>query len=91
MVEPFVIYVSDHCPTCPEALLIADRVKKLYPSVDLAVFNVDHEKPRPEVFAVPTYMLADQIAFLGNPTDEQIEELLGNTEFVEDEIPSATP
>ena len=91
MAEPFVVYVSDHCPTCPEALLIAERLKQLYPSVDVTVSNVDQERPHPEVFAVPTYMLGDRIAFLGNPTDEQIEELFGNTEFVEDDIPSARP
>ena len=89
MAEPFVVYVSDHCPTCPVALLIVERVKQLYPSVEVTVFNVDRERPRPEVFAVPTYMLGDRIAFLGNPTDEQIEELFADAEFVEDKTPSA--
>ena len=91
MAEPFVVYVSDHCPTCPDALLIAERVKQLFPSVDVTVSNVDQERPHPEVFAVPTYMIGDRIAFLGNPTDEQIVELFADTEFDEDETPSATP
>ena len=34
-------------------------------------------------------MLGDRIAFLGNPTDEQIEELFADTEFVEGKTPSA--
>ena len=32
-------------------------------------------------------MLGDRIAFLGNPTDKQIEELFGDTEFAEDYKP----
>ncbi len=74
----FVVYVSDHCPTCPDALMVAEDVRKRYPSVEVEIFNVDRKKPRAEIFAVPTYMLDDRIAFLGNPTDEQIDDLFGN-------------
>ncbi len=76
----FVVYVSDHCPTCPDALVVAEDVRTRYPSVKVEIFNVDRKKPRAEVFAVPTYMLDDRIAFLGNPTDQQIEGLFGHPE-----------
>ncbi len=58
--------------------MVAEDVRKRFPSVEVEIFNVDRKKPRAEIFAVPTYMLDDRIAFLGNPTDEQIEDLFGN-------------
>ena len=54
----------------------AKRLEEQYPELEVELFNVDDRKPRDEVFAVPTYMLDDEIVFLGNPSDEQIYELL---------------
>lgn len=75
--ERLVVFVSDHCPTCPEALTTARSVQQRYPDLEVEIFNVDERKPRPEVFAVPTYMIDNHIAFLGNPSEEDIEKLLG--------------
>ena len=67
-----VVFVSDHCRTCPDAVDTAKRLDEQYPELEVERFNVDEAKPRDEVFAVPTYMLDDEIVFLGNPTDKQI-------------------
>jgi hypothetical protein len=74
--QVLTVYISDHCPSCIDAKDIARRVREQYPAVEVETFNVDRGRPRSEVFAVPTYMLDDRIVFLGNPTDEQIDQLL---------------
>jgi hypothetical protein len=38
---------------------------------------------KPIFFAVPTYTVDGKIVFLGNPTDQQIHELLGKAQFEE--------
>jgi hypothetical protein len=71
------VFVSEHCFNCKESLLIADQIRRQYPHVRVTVFNIDNHKPHADIFAVPTYTVDDKIAFLGNPTDQQICELLG--------------
>lgn len=80
-----VVFVSNHCPSCPDALEIAQRVRQRYPGVAVEIFNIDDDEPHPDVFAVPTYMLDDQVVSLGNPTDEQLEQLLISCESDLDE------
>ena len=70
-----IVFVSDHCPTCPDAVDIAKKVNERYSWLEVELFNVDEEEPQDDVFAVPTYMLDEKIVFLGNPSDEQIAEL----------------
>ena len=80
-----VVFVSNHCPSCPDALEIARKVRQRHPDVKVETFNVDDEPPHPDVFAVPTYMLDDHVVCLGNPTDEQLDELLFSCETEIDE------
>ena len=70
-----IVFVSDHCPTCPDAVDIAKKVNERYSWLEVELFNVDEEEPQDDVFAVPTYMLDEEIVFLGNPGDERIAEL----------------
>jgi Thioredoxin domain len=70
------VFVSEHCFNCKESLLIAEQIRQQYSNVRVTVFNVDTAKPHADIFAVPTYTLDGKIAFLGNPTDQQIHELL---------------
>ncbi len=70
------VFVSDHCFNCKESLLIAEEIKQKYPHVAVKVFNVDQAKPDVDIFAVPTYALNGEVVFLGNPTDQEIENLL---------------
>ncbi len=71
-----VVFVSEHCPCSKDAIQISQRIQNQYPDVKVKVVNVDVERPDPAVFAVPTYMLDGRIVSLGNPTDEQIADLL---------------
>ena len=80
-----VVFVSDHCPTCPDAVDIAHKLDEQYSWLKVELFNVDEGEPPDVVFAVPTYMLDEEIVFLGNPTDEQSETLF------ESKAPTATP
>jgi hypothetical protein len=72
----FVVYISGHCPTCPEALEVARKVRERYPHLGVETIDVDLKPAREEVFAVPTYMLDDRVVFLGNPTEEEVDSLL---------------
>jgi hypothetical protein len=69
-----VVFVSGHCPTCPDDVNIARKLNERYARLDVALFNVDEAKPRDEVFAVPIYILDEESVFLGNPSDQQIDE-----------------
>ena len=75
--KDLTVFVSDHCFNCKESLSIADQIRKRHPHVRVTVFNVDHAKPHVDIFAVPTYALDGAIVFLGNPTEQQIHDLLG--------------
>ena len=70
------VWVSRHCPSCPEALVIANRLRHRYPSIEVKTLDVEEQPPDDEVFAVPTYILDGRVVFLGNPTDEQVDNLL---------------
>lgn len=71
------VFVSDHCFNCKESLVIAEEIKQRYPDVAVKVFNVDNARPDVDIFAVPTYAFNGKVVFLGNPTDEEIDKLLG--------------
>jgi hypothetical protein len=76
--KELTVFVSDHCFNCKESLVIAEEIKKKYPGVVVKVFNIDNgARPHADIFAVPTYTLNGKVVFLGNPTDKEIENLLG--------------
>ena len=70
------VWVSRHCGSCPEARAIAERLKVRYPSIEVETLDVEERTPDAEVFAVPTYMLDGRVIFLGNPTQEELEQKL---------------
>jgi predicted thioredoxin/glutaredoxin len=71
-----IVYISGHCPTCPDSLEVVRRVRERYPGIGVETLDVDHEPPREEVFAVPTYLFDGTVVFLGNPTNEEVDRLL---------------
>lgn len=62
------IYIGEHCENCQEALSFAEVVRQIE-GVEVRV--IDWDDPRQaipsKVFAVPTYVLNDQVVSLGNP------------------------
>ena len=74
--DELTVFVSDHCFNCKESLQVAEEIKQKYPDIIVNVFNVDHAPPNLDIFAVPTYALNGRVVFLGNPTDDQIANVL---------------
>jgi len=70
------IYISDNCWSCEESSRIASDVASLFPNVTINLINIQDNKVPEEVFAVPTYVLNGKVAYLGNPTREQLIEKL---------------
>jgi hypothetical protein len=76
--KPADRFVSDHCFNCKDSLVIAEQIKQNYPDVHVKIFNIDNgDRHDVDIFAVPTYAFNGKVVFLGNPTETQIEALLG--------------
>ena len=62
------IYISDQCPNCQEALLLAAQARGIA-GIEVSVVNLDTPGQRvpPQVFATPTYVLNGRVVSLGNP------------------------
>jgi hypothetical protein len=62
------IYISDQCPNCWEAVVIAELSRSIV-GLEVTVVNLDvpGQSVPPQVFATPTYMLDGQVVSLGNP------------------------
>lgn len=62
------VFIADHCPGCDEALSLAEEAEARFPGLEVQVVNLDEEGERPEaVFAVPTFLLNEEVLCLGNP------------------------
>ncbi|GBC81629.1 hypothetical protein HRbin10_00741 [bacterium HR10] len=72
------VYVARHCPSCEEARRLARLVDSLFPTLTVHVIDLD-ESPADavDVFAVPTYVFNGRVCFLGNPSEEELCEVLG--------------
>jgi len=71
------IYVARHCPICEEARRLARVVRYKFPALAVDVIDLTHSKAEAgEVFAVPTYVLNGRVRFLGNPSEEELCDLL---------------
>jgi hypothetical protein len=62
------IYISDQCPNCQEAVLIAEQARHIT-GLSVTVVNLDEpgQLVPPQVFATPTYVLDGAVVSLGNP------------------------
>lgn len=76
------VFVSGHCPNCQEARRLAREIVASYPGLTVHVVNLDvtTAPENPDVFAVPTYVLNDEVICLGNPRqswlEQQIDDLM---------------
>ena len=64
------VFVAEDCPNCREAQVLAVRIAKTYPRLQVEIVDMKDEQALvPEiVFATPTFMLNNRIVSLGNPT-----------------------
>jgi glutaredoxin len=70
------IYVADDCWACEETRRLVAEIEPLYPNVEIKLRDVADEHKPDSVFATPTYVLDGRTIFLGNPTQEQLEQKL---------------
>ena len=70
------IYVTDECWSCEETRRIVAEIEPLYPHVDIELRDLSDARKPSSVFATPTYVLDGRTIFLGNPTQEELEQRL---------------
>jgi len=71
------IYVASHCLNCEEAMRLANIASHLFPNLIVEVVDLDQTPTQAtEVFAVPTYVLNGRVCFLGNPSEEELCDIL---------------
>ena len=68
------IYISHHCPSCAEALRLAEEIRRRFVGVDLELIDLEAEDSRniDDVFTVPTYVLNGSTVSRGNPAPEEL-------------------
>ncbi len=68
------IYIARHCPSCEEALRLAEEVKGRYAKLNLELIDLEMEgsKNFDDVFSVPTYVLDGKTLALGNPAPDEL-------------------
>ena len=72
------VFVSDSCPHCPGAVVVANEAKEvLGDQMDVEILNigVDENRQRAldyQIMAVPTIAVNNEVAFVGAPTKEQL-------------------
>lgn len=68
------VFVSEHCPQCPEARALAHEFQKEFVALDVRVIDLDQPGARKpaKVFAVPTFLLNDKIISLGTPYSDEL-------------------
>ena len=70
------IYIANDCWTCEESRRIARRVEVRFPEIDVHLISLDNAERPSYVFAAPTYVLNERVAFLGNPRWHELEQKL---------------
>jgi len=68
------IYIAKHCPSCEEAMRLAQELKSRYVKLNLELIDLDMEgsKNLDDVFSVPTYVLDGRTFALGNPAPDEL-------------------
>ena len=76
------IYVSRYCGNCAHAPEVAELIRREYPAIPVHLIDLaEPQAVAPDnVFATPTYLLDGQRWSLGNPSPQQVRDLLGKLE-----------
>ncbi|MBI3951964.1 MAG: thioredoxin family protein [Acidobacteria bacterium] len=71
------VYVASHCLNCAEARRLAQVAAQTFSDLVVEVIDLDQTPAlSADVFAVPTYVLNNRVCFLGNPSQEELFDLL---------------
>ena len=74
------VYISETCWSCDEAKQIVAEIRPQFPSITIDLRDINDERRPSTVFATPTYVLDGRTIFLGNPTREQLQQKLEETQ-----------
>lgn len=72
------VFVSDSCPHCPGAVVVAEEAKEVLGNqMDVEILNIGISENRQraldyQIMAVPTIAVNNEVAFVGAPTKEQL-------------------
>ena len=70
------VYVQEGCWSCAESWRIAAEIGPQFPQVTVQIVNLAAGRLPTHVFAVPAYVLDDQLIYLGNPYVDDLHERL---------------
>jgi hypothetical protein len=70
------IYITENCWACEESARIAEDIADIFPDITINLRRFNHCGAPEEVFAVPTYVINGKVAYLGNPSREELIEKL---------------
>ena len=72
------VFVSDSCPHCPGAVVVANEAKEvLGDNMDVEILNISDSDNRQraldyQIMAVPSIAVNNVVEFVGAPTKEQL-------------------
>ncbi|MCO5206127.1 MAG: DsbA family protein [Anaerolineae bacterium] len=66
------VYVRAGCWSCEESQRIVADMRGHFPGIEIALRDTANCSMPTDVFAVPTYVLNDQVLFVGNPSREDL-------------------
>jgi hypothetical protein len=70
------VYVSSDCWSCAESRRIVADVVPNFPDVVLELLEMNGRALPEPIFAVPTYVLNGRVISLGNPTRQELSNIL---------------
>lgn len=70
------VYVSSDCWLCAESRKIVADVVPNFPDVALELLEMNGRTLPEPIFAVPTYVLNGRVISLGNPTRQELSNIL---------------
>lgn len=70
------VYITENCWACQEAKRIVADIKALFPEITIRLCGLDDPLKPSQVFATPTYVLNGRTIFLGNPTIDELKQIL---------------
>ena len=67
------VFITSGCDQCERALGLAREMEGSFPRLAVRVVDIENTpNTREDVFAVPTFVLDDQVLSLGNPQRTQL-------------------
>jgi len=66
------IYTATHCNSCRESRRLAKSIGRRLPQLTVEVWDIDHQQPVDDIFAIPTFWYRGRVISLGNPSEDEL-------------------